>query len=150
MLRLNFFEGLNFFRKIGMGRLLWGRKFLLYFRRNWRVLNCHLEIKVFFQSSLFPLICFVDRFCIRVWNLCDAGSLSYSETLLVNEATKFASLIVAQQDVLLYHFMLPVMGSFDYYTDESMIELFNILYFINHNQYTTQYFRWDDISQIFL
>jgi len=58
----------------------------------------------------------------------------------VNEATKFASLIVAQQDVLLYHFVLPVMGSFDFYTDESMIELFNILYFINHNQYTTQYF----------
>ena len=83
-----------------------------------------------FQSSLLPLICFVDRFCIRVWDLCDAGSLPYSETLLVNEATKFASLKVAQQDVLLYHFV----GSFDFYTDESMIELFNILYFINHNQ----------------
>ena len=48
----------------------------------------------------------------------------------MNEATKFASLKVAQQDVLLYHFV----GSFDFYTDESMIELFNILYFINHNQ----------------
>ena len=64
---------------------------------------------MFFQSPLLPLICFVDCFGIRVWNLCDAGSLPDGETLLMNEATKFASLIVAQQDVLLYHYVLPVM-----------------------------------------
>ena len=85
---------------------------------------------MFFQSPLLPLICFVDRFGIRVWNLCDASSFSDGETFLVNEATKFATLIVAQQDVLLYHLCASCYGSYDYYTDESMFELFNILYFI--------------------
>ena len=90
---------------------------------------------MFFQSSLLPLIGLVDCFGIRVGNLCDACSLPNSETFLVNEATKFASLIVAQQDVLLYHCVLNFCcWIFTYYTGESMIELFNILYFINHNQ----------------
>ena len=55
------------------------------------------------DRAALSLESFIDSFGIRVGDSCPGRGLLYRETLIVNKAAQLFSLVVAQQDISLYH-----------------------------------------------